>query len=278
MELERFDGIDAFLARVGPFLVAREAEHCLLLATGSTVGGPVRVEGRDYLAAVRDAGTVVAAAIQTPPFGLVLSEVDRLEALDLLVEDLATVDLPSVLGPVEHAGPLARRLAERRGAVAVLESSQRLFRSSMVGAPRPAPGRLRPATTADRDLLIGWFTAFEREALDEGEPDGIAEVVDERLDRGWIHLWDDDGPVSFVGIGGLTPHGVLLEGGYTPPTLRGRGYNANTVSALSRRLLAEGRRSVFLFTDLTNPTSNHIYPALGYDPVRDVEVWRLEPR
>ena len=29
----------------------------------------------------------------------------------------------------------------------------------------------------------------------------------------------------------------------------------------------------FLFTDLANPTSNHIYQAIGYEPVTDIDVY-----
>ena len=279
MELERFDEVSGFVRAAGAFLEAREAEHCLLLGTASILAtAPERYPGPNYLATVQRDGAVVAAAVQTPPFGLFLSEIDRVGALDLLLDDLATVDLPNVLGPAEHVGAFARRLADRRGVAAVLESSQRIFRTTSVRRPPPARGVLRQAGRADRDLLMEWFAAFEREALGEDDPSGVADVVDERLERGWIHLWDDDGPVSFVAIGGLTPHGVLLEGGYTPPGLRGRGYGSNTVAEISRSVLEEGARLVFLFTDLANPVSNQVYPALGYEPVRDVEVWRFEPR
>ncbi len=279
MELERFDEVSGFVHAAGAFLEAREAEHCLLLGTASILAAtPARYPGPNYLATVRGDGTVVAAAVRTPPFGLFLSEIDRVGALDLLLDDLGTVDLPSVLGPAEYVGAFARRLADRLRLAAVLESSQRIFRTTAIRRPPPARGGLRQAGPADRDLLVEWFTAFEREALGEDDPSGVGDVVDERLERGWIHLWDDDGPVSFVAIGGLTPHGVLLEGGYTPPALRGRGYGGNTVAALSRALLDGGRRHVFLFTDLDNPTSNRVYSALGYEPVRDVEVWRFELR
>jgi predicted GNAT family acetyltransferase len=279
MELERFADVSGFVRAAGAFLEAREAEHSLLFGTASILAAaPARYPGPNVLVIVRHEGTVVLAAVETPPFGLVLSEIDRVEALDLLLDDLATVDLPSVLGPAELIGAFARRLADRRGVAAVLESSQRIFRTTSVRRPAPAPGRLRQAGPADRDLLLEWFAAFEQEALGEDDPSGVADVVDERLERGWIHLWDDDGPVSFVAIGGLTPNGVLLEGGYTPAGLRGRGYGSNTVAEISRSLLEEGARLVFLFTDLANPVSNHVYPALGYAPVRDVEVWRFEPR
>ncbi len=33
---------------------------------------------------------------------------------------------------------------------------------------------------------------------------------------------------------------------------------------------------LFLFTDLANPTSNHIYQAIGYEPIRDIDIWRFE--
>ncbi len=34
--------------------------------------------------------------------------------------------------------------------------------------------------------------------------------------------------------------------------------------------LTAGRRFCFLYTDLANPTSNHIYQAIGYEPVAEV--------
>jgi hypothetical protein len=33
---------------------------------------------------------------------------------------------------------------------------------------------------------------------------------------------------------------------------------------------------VFLFTDLSNPTSNKIYQAIGYEPVCDVDLYHFE--
>jgi predicted GNAT family acetyltransferase len=47
------------------------------------------------------------------------------------------------------------------------------------------------------------------------------------------------------------------------------------VAELTRRLLGDGRRFVFLFTDLANPTSNSIYQRVGYRPVCDVDQYRF---
>ena len=59
---------------------------------------------------------------------------------------------------------------------------------------------------------------------------------------------------------------------------RGRGYASALVAAISQAELDAGRRFCFLFTDQANPTANHIYQAIGYEPVRDVDAYRFEAR
>ena len=62
---------------------------------------------------------------------------------------------------------------------------------------------------------------------------------------------------------------------YTPPEQRGHGYASAATAALSQLLLERGRRFCFLFTDLANPTSNHIYQTIGYQPVCDVDIYHF---
>ena len=47
---------------------------------------------------------------------------------------------------------------------------------------------------------------------------------------------------------------------------RGRGYASNLVAEVSQAALDGGRRFCFLFTDAANPTSNHVYREIGYEP------------
>ena len=44
------------------------------------------------------------------------------------------------------------------------------------------------------------------------------------------------------------------------------------MAAASQVQLYAGRQFCFLYTDLANPTSNHIYAEIGYEPIRDVNV------
>jgi predicted GNAT family acetyltransferase len=62
---------------------------------------------------------------------------------------------------------------------------------------------------------------------------------------------------------------------YTPDELRGHGYATACTAEITRRLLAEGKRYCFLYTDLSNPTSNKIYCRIGYRPVCDVACYRF---
>jgi hypothetical protein len=157
--------------------------------------------------------------------------------------------------------------------------AQRIYQlDQVVPAPR-VEGRLRQICAGDRDLVIDWVEGFQRSALG-GSRDGAERAADRFLladpeTRG-LFLWEAEGrPVSMVGYSGVTPHGVRIGAVYTPPPLRGRGYASATVAALSQRLLDSGRRFCFLYTDLANPTSNHIYQKVGYHPVADSNLYRF---
>jgi hypothetical protein len=63
---------------------------------------------------------------------------------------------------------------------------------------------------------------------------------------------------------------------YTPPGLRRRGYASACVAAVSQAQLDAGRRFCFLFADIANRTSVHVYETIGYAPVSDVAVYRFD--
>jgi uncharacterized protein len=281
MELRRFDDVDDFLAAAGPFLVAREAEHNLILGvTSSLRNTPDEYTGPPYLAAVTAADRIAAAAIHTPPFSVVLSEIDDPAAIACLADDLVDRDLPGALGPVEHIRDFVDARMARGGPPAHLHLSERIFRLTEVRPPPSVPGRLRIAKPSDRDLVVAWVEAFMREALEPAEPVEVAAMSDRWIARRGrtLYLWEDVDVVSLAGIGSPTPHGVRVGPVYTPPEVRRRGYASALVAAMSQEALDAGRTFCFLFTDLANPTANHIYQAIGYEPVRDIDLWRFDRR
>lgn len=277
--------VDAFLDVAGDFLAAREAQHNLLWGICSQIRLVPELFADDppSFGVVADGnGRVVVATLRTPPMNQVLSEVDDEDAIDALVEGLRGEALPGVVGPAPAAGAFAESWAARTGTRAVLDMAERIFRLEHVVPPmRPANGSWRMAEPADRRLIADWLTAFGEEAT-PGQPrlreDPLA-IADRWITGTYrsVYLWEDGGRVvSLVGVGGRTPNGIRIGPVYTPPEARNRGYATALTAAASQDQLDRGRRFCFLFTDLGNPTSNDIYRQIGYEPVRDVDMYRFD--
>lgn len=284
MRLTRFDDVAAFRARAEPFLLAHEAAHCLQLGILATLSEqPAGYPLPPYLALVEEGEHVAAVALRTPPHNLVLSllreDAPQAAALDVIAADLAPLqlDLPGVLGPAPLSLAFAEAWQRRTGRAFQPGMRERLFELTAVRGVSGVPGRLRATTAADRDLLVTWVDAFFIEAAPEPGPFDAEEWV-ERLFASPLrgaYLWEDGAPVSLACTGGTTPNGARIGPVYTPPEQRGHGYASAVTAALSQLLLERGRRFCFLFTDLANPTSNHIYQAIGYQPVCDVDIYHF---
>jgi predicted GNAT family acetyltransferase len=128
---------------------------------------------------------------------------------------------------------------------------------------------LRLATPSDLDRITYWTLAFQDEALSGGDMVETREVSRHKINDQDIYLWEDGHPVSMASRSRPTSRGICLSLVYTPPEWRGRGYATACVAGLSQLLLDSGREFCVLFTDLANPTSNHIYQTIGYAPVCD---------
>ena len=290
LRLQRAADVDEFERVAGEFLRAREAEHNLMLGLCSslramkttataplarTVAAPTV---RPYFAIVTSGDDLVAAAMRTPPYGAILSKTADDRAVDLIADDLlaAVPDLVGVLGEKDLALRFVKRWTKYTQRTHRLNAAERIFQLTTVIPPRPVAGRLRTATAGDRSLVTRWFAEFLREALHEDGSTADA-MADRWLNTGdrTLYIWEDGQPVSICGAAGRTPNGIRIGAVYTPPQLRGRGYASNCVAAASQAQLDSGLRYVFLFTDLANPTSNHIYRALGYEQVCDVDEYRF---
>ncbi len=277
--VRNLDSVPAFLAVAGEFLAEHEAENNLLFGICSSIEsspGMYSDEPPRFVAVVDDRETVRAASLRTPPHNQVLGWTDELGAIDAMVDALASEPLPGVLGPGSLAERFATRWAARHGSTAHRRVAERIFRLQRVTQPtRPAAGSFRILAARDRDLLADWVVAFRDEAAPEAPsiPDPPA-VADRWIaQEGRIgYVWEDEGNVvSFVGSSGSTPNGVRIGPVYTPPGWRGRGYATSLTAAASQDQLDRGRRFTFLFTDLSNPTSNKIYREIGYEAVCDVD-------
>ena len=263
---------EEFLREAEPLLLADEARHNLILGIAGNLRDGFYEEHRLWL--VRDDDRLVAAALRTPPYNLILARPESDEALPALADAVGGEELPGVVGSVPEVERFAELWSARTGTTARLSVSQGVYELATVVPPPQPSGATRVADESDRDLLIRWFEAFRDEVVHVGGPgrDEAARGVDRRFataGSGFL-LWEDGGDaVSLAGWGGPTPNGIRIGPVYTPPELRGRGYATALTAELSQRLLEGdlfpgGRRFCFLYTDLANPTSNAIYERIGY--------------
>jgi predicted GNAT family acetyltransferase len=193
-------------------------------------------------------------------------------------EDVRTVypRLPGVLGPSTVARAFCRAWKDASGQDSQIAAKLRVFCLETVCPVHTALGRMRRAVAEDRDLLLAWFAAFHEEALGPRHAeDAVREVEAFLSDTSWhLYLWEDgDCPVALAGARGSTAHSIRIGPVYTPPESRRRGYASGLVAALSQAMLDTGYQCCTLFTNLANPTSNHIYQEIGYRPVCDMDEY-----
>ncbi|MEV7011298.1 GNAT family N-acetyltransferase [Streptosporangium sp. NPDC051022] len=212
-------------------------------------------------------GETVASALQTASHPLLLADMPE-EAVRELAAVLIEAErkVPAVTGPLVLAETFAaawwRPGLERR--------SERLYRLGSLVPPSHLPeGGARTASGEDLELLVEWTTAFQIDAGGHAPPD-LTPLIASRIGRHELVLWEVDGR-SVACAGASAPIAGMSRVGpvYTPPEERGKGYGTAVTHAVTAKVRSEGATEVLLFTDLSNPTSNAIYQAIGYRPVAD---------
>lgn len=280
LQLTLHTHIDDFLAVAETDLARDEVANGLMLGVALRLRhDPTHYEHPPFLATVQAQHELIAAATMTPPHGLLVyatGDEARL-ALRQIAEALIVAGwpLPTVNGVTATSLAFAESWQTLTGGVASSLMELRVFELRAVSPPPQPAGRFRRATHADEELVFAWYNAFHTEAVRDGvtpRRDNVARAVA----QGNVYLWEDEGrPVSLASIGRRTPHGASIGPVYTPSAQRGRGYASACVAALSQLILDEGNDFCTLFTDLANPTSNHIYQQIGYRPVCDFTEYAL---
>ena len=221
---------------------------------------------------VHDDGAVVGALLRTAGQPALVSAVPP-RCADAVADALVGLDpeAAGVQGPAEEARAVADAWSARTGADVSVALRMRLFALDELHAP-VVPGAARavgPDDTAGIDVLAGWRTEFDAEiGRTWRHPPTARDDVERAVASGAGELlWEVDGvPVAQAAaravVAGMTRIGPV----YTPPELRGRGYAAAVTAAAARWAHDHGARHVLLYTDLANPTTNRLYPRLGFRP------------
>jgi predicted GNAT family acetyltransferase len=260
------EDVEQFLAAAGDLLFHEPGVHTITLTVCENVRS--RPDGTRFAWWQEGSGEVTGCVSHTAPYPVVLAVVPE-HAIEALVS-LWHID--AVNAPTALAAHVAALAARRSGRTARLKTAERLYRLGEL-TPRNAPGAARVADEGDLELLVAWFEAFIAEA--GTIPQDAEKAVRDRLAYQGCVLWEDGQPVAMAAHTRKAFQGTRIGPVYTPPEHRNRGYGGAVTAAASQQALDRGAWEVVLFTDLTNPTSNALYPRLGYEAVTDRAVFLL---
>ncbi len=285
MKVTFHSDIEAFCDLCFPFLLKNEAENNLLFGILNNLKRNLHTYSEDHppiLISIADNDILKLVSIRTPPFNQAISYTQNLAAIHSLVEELTykKVEIPGILGFKEGALKFAQLWAEKNNIAYHLDMHERIYQLKIVNPATLGPHVFEPATRADSQLIFEWTKAFIKEALTENSPDEqstLQKNIENAIERKMTYfLKVNDESVSMAKKAGTTPNGQTINAVYTPPEKRRKGYGTEVVAKLSKKILDEGKKYCYLFTDLANPTSNKIYQKIGYQPVIDIDVYLFQ--
>jgi hypothetical protein len=276
MNVRLFKNANDFLDSALDYLEAQEVLNGLMIGLAFRLSQSApRRRNRPFLAVVEDDGELVGAAVMTPPRKMVLYS--HLPECQPVVQALwNTLDgsrwsVPGVLGPANVADAWAEMWRGENGWSPKPGMRQRIFELRQVQPLNLPSGQLRLATADDFERVVGWVQAFHEDAQIRDDLESAELLARGKMQNEDLFLWENETgePVSMAAKSRPTRHGISVSLVYTPAELRGRGYATACVATLSQQLLDDGYQFCTLFTDLSNPVSNHIYEKIGYTAVAD---------
>ena len=249
-----------FLERVQPFLVTREAEHCLILGLLDGLrAGEQFGSAPPIMASVEERGEVKAVVLMTPPHNLIVSWVADDSTIGSIADELHSkgVAIPGVNGSADIARKFALKWCELSGRTFRVQMAQRIYQLSRVTKQMRAAGRLREPTQSDDAVIRKWRAAFSIDAEYMDAEEAARQAALPMPKSRHLMLWEVEGAaVSMAGYSGRTPNGIRVAWVYTPPENRGKGFAAHASRHSARSCSMTAASSVF-YTP-TSPTRSPI--------------------
>lgn len=196
--------------------------------------------------------------------------------MDSLIECLLkeNLRLPGVTGEKDTVKKFSQKYSKAINANTEITIKERIHSLAKVHAETLGDYDrvMEVASFKDLDLVLKWMRLFMMEACPHEKVSELDEFKNKNRENilaaikdNQIYLIKESGvPVSMARTPGQTLTGRMVNFVFTPGELRGEGRATNCVARLSQKILDDGYKSCFLFTDLANPISNSIYKKIGY--------------
>ena len=298
-ELRFFTNISKFLELTLPIFATNETRHNLML--GISLGlrnKPIAFGEKTPLLALRLEGTSEQAsspraslltervlpdfiAMITPPYPVLVWFKETLTDEEL--QNLAISmhkngwNLPGVNGIASCSSRFASAWAEinQINAQPVMHSMSYELTEVMFPDPMPT-GSFQFAMENQAEILLKYMNEMQDDLNVTVRIEYTLEHIHNFIGNKRIGIWlVDDQPVSMAMSNRPQLTSIGISAVYTPNEYRGKGYASAVVATLSQELLNQGYQRINLFTDLSNPTSNKIYKAIGYHEVCDYQEFKF---
>jgi predicted GNAT family acetyltransferase len=281
MSIRSFDSASEVLAVLDGPLNAAGAEGELTLGIlGRLVDEPAAWGAEVTMLVELDGERPVAVLTRTGPHPALIVGFDEPDAIghQALADALLATGrrVADVNGPRRFSEPFAAVVSQLTGVTPRVHRQTRAYELRAVRMPALPRGRFRLAVEEDAPTLRPWIEAFGRDIGETITAEEAGARTDRLIPARELVVWEDDGQiVSMAAVVRRTRSSAHVALVYTPPSHRGRGYASAAVALLSQRELDAGNEWCSLYTDLANPTSNHIYAAIGYEPICDFRQFRF---
>ena len=259
-----------FLNGTEHFLEKRELENNLILGLCNGFADKTQVQEGCVFINASQGNKVKAASIKTAAKAIVAGEAKNTgfikELADYYLEN--NIDLKGAFGENFYANEFSHFYGKQP----FIDMTLIVHRLTTINKLPLATGKFEIADSNDVDLITDWFMTFE----DEKNPavrrrkGQVLKVTQHKVASGDVFKWVDKGNiVSIAAINRKTKNAGIIGLVYTPEECRGNGYATSHVQKLSEYILQNGFKYCGLFTDKANPTSNHIYKKIGYEPITE---------
>jgi predicted GNAT family acetyltransferase len=274
MDVRLFEDAESFAGAVAAFLDADPFSSSVIAVQVDAVQRGLRYVGPQdrYWAVVEDDQTL-GIAMHTPPHKVFLARMPAAAAAAVAQSlNENSPGLPGVSGEGQTVAAFADRWAQLTGRQSSTAVRMRMYRLGQLSFPTGVGGRARPAGPADVELVTTWLEAFQDEAQPHAPRSVVRDLAERRVRAGQLCLWEDDQqPVSLAGFSNAVAGVSRVGPVYTPPAYRRRGYGSAVTAEATAAAINAGSKHVVLYTDVSNPTSNAIYQAIGYRVDHDAE-------
>jgi len=284
-----YSDVNEFYDLCYSFLIKHEAENNLIFGILDALKVDIHAYDPTHdpvLILIYDNSEIVLASIRTPPYNQIISVTDQIESITVLVDLLIRYnhEIPGIHGFKKGAQVFAELWKAKKGKNPVLYMNERIYQLKEVNQRIQDRFLFENASEGVKELLIKWGKHFVKEIHINAPPEQLDRIVQrmeviipKSIQKKNIFILKAHGTiVSIARASRGTPNGQAITLVYTPPQYRHQGYATELVAKLCTIVLKSDKKFCYLYTDLSNPTSNSVYIKVGFQPVIDVDEYRFE--